>query len=44
MVLYEDNSEEKTKEIIARTPQEARKKLRKICGQNIEIKSVRSPK
>lgn len=44
IVTYQARNKEKSKEIVARTPQEARRKFRQICGQDIEVKSVRSPK
>jgi len=44
IVSYEKEAMEQREEVMARTPQEARKKLRASCGQEIKILSVRSAK
>lgn len=44
LVVYEEENEERLQEIVARTPQEARRKTRQICGQHVKVMSVRSPK
>lgn len=43
-ILYENETEQTSKTVIARTPAEARKKIKEICGQHIQVLSVRSHK